>query len=74
METSFQVSALESELERLRNEMDEKLSRKDDRIYELNQEIQRMMSEYQDLIDIKIQLDAELKAYQTLLEGEVGCF
>ena len=29
------------------------------------------MTEYHDLIDIKIQLDSELKAYQVLLEGEV---
>lgn len=65
-----QVTALENELDRLRREMNEKLAGKDDRIYELNQEIQRMMADYQDLIDIKIQLDAELKAYQALLEGE----
>ncbi|CAJ0575288.1 unnamed protein product, partial [Mesorhabditis spiculigera] len=57
------ISGLESEMEKLRHS-------KDERIYELNNEIQRMMQEYQDLCDTKIQFEMELKAYQALLEGE----
>lgn len=42
----------------------------DERICSLENEIAKMMTEYQDLMDIKIQLDTELLAYQKLLEGE----
>lgn len=38
------------------------------RIAELNREIQRMMDEFHDLLDVKIQLDTELNTYRMLLE------
>ncbi|KAI1732715.1 intermediate filament protein [Ditylenchus destructor] len=47
-----------------------RLTQRDETITSLQNEIARMMSEYQDLMDIKIQLDTELLAYQKLLEGE----
>uniref|UniRef100_A0A183F2R8 Intermediate filament tail domain protein n=1 Tax=Heligmosomoides polygyrus TaxID=6339 RepID=A0A183F2R8_HELPZ len=40
------------------------------RIAELNREIQRMMDEFHDLLDVKIQLDTELNTYRMLLESE----
>uniref|UniRef100_A0A1I7UY81 Lamin n=1 Tax=Caenorhabditis tropicalis TaxID=1561998 RepID=A0A1I7UY81_9PELO len=64
------IDRLRSELEALKRSFQEKLDDKDARISELNQEIERMMSEFHDLLDVKIQLDAELKTYQALLEGE----
>jgi hypothetical protein len=33
-------------------------------------EIDRMMSEYQDLMEIKVKLDMEINAYRALLEEE----
>nr|CAA52188.1 lamin [Caenorhabditis elegans] len=64
------IERLRSELDTLKRSFQEKLDDKDARIAELNQEIERMMSEFHDLLDVKIQLDAELKTYQALLEGE----
>ncbi|CAO4361875.1 unnamed protein product [Caenorhabditis nigoni] len=64
------IERLRSELDTLKRSFQEKLDDKDARISELNQEIERMMSEFHDLLDVKIQLDAELKTYQALLEGE----
>ncbi|EGT38006.1 hypothetical protein CAEBREN_12303 [Caenorhabditis brenneri] len=64
------IERLRAELDTLKRSFQEKLDDKDARISELNQEIERMMSEFHDLLDVKIQLDAELKTYQALLEGE----
>uniref|UniRef100_A0A1D5RMX2 Lamin-1 n=1 Tax=Caenorhabditis japonica TaxID=281687 RepID=A0A1D5RMX2_CAEJA len=64
------IERLRAELDTLKRSFQEKLDDKDARIAELNQEIERMMSEFHDLLDVKIQLDAELKTYQVLLEGE----
>lgn len=64
------IERLRGELETLKRTFQEKLDDKDARISELNKEIERMMSEFHDLLDVKIQLDAELKTYQALLEGE----
>lgn len=47
-----------------------RISQRDKRIIELQEEIDRLLNEYQDLFDLKVQLDTELKAYQNLLEGE----
>lgn len=49
---------------------DHKLQQRDERIAELEKEISDMISDYRDLMDLKIQLDTELQAYQKLLEGE----
>lgn len=53
-----------------RDDCDVRLQQRDSRIAELQQEIDRLLNEYQDLFDLKVQLDTELKAYQNLLEGE----
>jgi len=47
-----------------------RLGSRDDEIRRLNEEIQKMMQDYQDLMDTKIQLDVEIEAYRRLLEGE----
>lgn len=46
------------------------LQQRDEHIAELQREIDRLHNEYQDLFDLKVQLDTELKAYHNLLEGE----
>lgn len=47
-----------------------RLQQRNERINELQREIDRLLNEYQDLFDLKVQLDTELKAYHNLLEGE----
>lgn len=37
---------------------------------ELQEANAKLISDYQDLLDLKVQLDTELQAYQKLLEGE----
>lgn len=54
----------------VRDDADVRLQQRDSRIAELQQEIDRILSEYQDLFELKVQLDTELRAYQSLLEGE----
>ncbi|KAH7728552.1 intermediate filament tail domain-containing protein [Aphelenchoides avenae] len=64
------VADLENQLRRERDVNDHKLQQRDERIAELEKEISDMISDYRDLMDLKIQLDTELQAYQKLLEGE----
>lgn len=59
----------------MRDDYDVRISQRDKRITELQGEIDRLLTEYQDLFDLKVQLDTELKAYQNLLEGKnLGIF
>uniref|UniRef100_A0A915BPD4 Lamin-1 n=1 Tax=Parascaris univalens TaxID=6257 RepID=A0A915BPD4_PARUN len=64
------ISDLENQLRFVRDDADVRLQQRDSRIAELQQEIDRILSEYQDLFELKVQLDTELRAYQSLLEGE----
>ncbi|VDK69441.1 unnamed protein product [Onchocerca ochengi] len=64
------IADLESQLRFVRDDCDVRISQRDKRIAELQGEIDRLLTEYQDLFDLKVQLDTELKAYQNLLEGE----
>ncbi|KJH41404.1 intermediate filament tail domain protein [Dictyocaulus viviparus] len=71
------IDGLRRELAELKEDMDasrrswqERLDGKELRIAELNREIQRMMDEFHDLLDVKIQLDTELNTYRMLLESE----
>jgi len=71
------IITLEKEIkelkESLRNQQEDfynRLGSRDDEIHRLNEEIQKMMKDYQDLMDTKIQLDVEIEAYRRLLEGE----
>ncbi|KHN84870.1 Lamin-1 [Toxocara canis] len=64
------ITDLENQLRFVRDDADVRLQQRDSRIAELQQEIDRILSEYQDLFELKVQLDTELRAYQSLLEGE----
>uniref|UniRef100_F1KU65 Lamin-1 n=1 Tax=Ascaris suum TaxID=6253 RepID=F1KU65_ASCSU len=65
-----QIVDLESQLRFVENDTNARVQERDARIAELQQEIDRMLSEYKDLLGLKVQLDTELRAYETLLEGE----
>ncbi|VDM56751.1 unnamed protein product [Angiostrongylus costaricensis] len=62
------VTDLKEDMDAARRSWQERLDGKDLRIAELNREIQRMMDEFHDLLDVKIQLDTELNTYRMLLE------
>lgn len=47
-----------------------KMSEKDKEMEEIRGELQRILDDYNDLLDDKIKLDAELEVYRKLLEGE----
>jgi len=42
----------------------------EEQLRELQEANAKLISDYQDLLDLKVQLDTELQAYQKLLEGE----
>ena len=61
---------LEAQLRILREESAIRLRQRDDQIADLNREIRERIKKYQELLEVKIQLDTELQAYHKLLEGE----
>ncbi|PAV89403.1 hypothetical protein WR25_11930 isoform C [Diploscapter pachys] len=64
------VDRLKSDLENQKREFEDRLGHKDMEISNLNKEIQRLMEKCANLLDIKVQLDAELETYRMLLESE----
>ncbi|VDO08319.1 unnamed protein product, partial [Haemonchus placei] len=64
-----EIAALKDDMDAARRSYQERLDGKELRIAELNREIQRMMDEFHDLLDVKIQLDTELNTYRMLLES-----
>lgn len=66
----IRIRDLENQLERERAEFHLRLAQKDDEIADLRLTIDEQMTEYSDLLDIKIRLDREIDAYRKLLEGE----
>jgi lamin B len=64
------IKDLETQLRIIEDDYANRLQARDDRIASLERQINEMLSQYQDLLDLKIQLDTELQAYQKLLEGE----
>ncbi len=64
------IKDLEDQLRGSRDDYYNRLGGKEEEIKRLRSEIARMMSEYQDLMDTKVQLDVEIEAYRRLLEGE----
>lgn len=76
------IEGLRKELRELKDQMEDRLADKvwklfyyfnghllqDARINELNREISRLLTEFTNLRDLKIQLDSELEAYRVMLE------
>lgn len=65
-----EIKELKDQLRFQQDDFYNRLGSRDDEIRRLNEEIQKMMQDYQDLMDTKIQLDVEIEAYRRLLEGE----
>ena len=64
------IKDLEGQLRLIEDDYVARLQMRDERIADLERQINEMLIQYQDLLDLKIQLDTELQAYQKLLEGE----
>ncbi|VDN27855.1 unnamed protein product [Gongylonema pulchrum] len=62
------ISDFESQLRLTRDDYDLRLSQRDKRVVELQEEIGRLLNENQDKFDLGVQLNTELKACRNLLE------
>jgi hypothetical protein len=57
-------------LRRAREDGEIRLQQRDEQIAQLQKEIANLISDYQDLLDLKVKLDTELNAYHQMLEQE----
>jgi len=64
------ITDLESQLNQECEDHKIDVNRRDSEIRRLRESLEEQLSEYRDLMDIKVQLDAEIMAYRKLLEGE----
>jgi len=64
------ITILEAQLARIHEEHDVMMGSRDNEIRRLREELADQMSEYNELMGIKIQLDAEIAAYRKMLEAE----
>lgn len=64
------VKELEAMLRRAHEDADIRLQQRDEQIAQMQKEIADLISDYQDLLDLKVKLDTELNAYHQMLEQE----
>lgn len=64
------IRDLEAQLAREQEHHEAALSQRDAEIRRLRQQMEDQLSEYRDLLDVKIQLDNEIQSYRKLLEAE----
>lgn len=64
------LKELEAMLRRAREDGEIRLQQRDEQIAQLQKEIANLISDYQDLLDLKVKLDTELNAYHQMLEQE----
>ncbi|XP_076001893.1 low molecular weight neuronal intermediate filament-like [Genypterus blacodes] len=61
-----QIREMKSEIESFKNST----TQLDDELRKANDEVVRHLSDYKDLLNVKMELDLEIEAYRNLLEGE----
>jgi hypothetical protein len=61
-------------LRRAHEDADIRLQQRDEQIAQMQKEIADLISDYQDLLDLKVKLDTELNAYHQMLEQEEARF
>lgn len=61
---------LEQALDRERDTWRQRLSRKDQEMGSMREQMQAQLEEYQNLLDLKLSLDMEINTYRKMLEGE----
>ena len=57
-------------LRRAHEDADNRIQQREEQIAQLQKEIANLISDYQDLLDLKVKLDTELAAYHQMLQQE----
>ncbi len=69
-ELEIRIRDLEDEIKREESESGYLIANKDSEIKMLNEHLARIISEYEDLMTTKSDLEVEIRTYRKLLEGE----
>ncbi|KAL2088973.1 hypothetical protein ACEWY4_015872 [Coilia grayii] len=64
------VREMEQTVDRERDVARQRLSRKDQEMAAMSQQMQAQLDEYQSLLEVKLSLDMEINTYRKMLEGE----